>query len=73
MFGHGVCIILSRKYFDLIMFDVVVDLITFDDWCGDDDDEISTVRESSSLKMFENSLLVLFDESLVEIIGWKYF
>jgi len=44
------------------MFDVVVDLITFDDWCGGDDDEISTVREpSSSLKMFDNSLLVLFD------------
>ncbi len=72
MFGHGVSIFLSGKYFDLIMFDVVVDLITLDDWCGGDgDDEISTIRESSSwLKMFDNFLLVLFDESLVvELIG----
>jgi len=60
------------------MFDVVVDLIISDDWCGDDDDddeEISIVCESSwSLKMFEKFRLVIVDESLVvEIIGWKYF
>jgi hypothetical protein len=42
VFGHGACIILSRKYLDLIMFDFVVDLIISDD----DDEEISIVFES---------------------------